>query len=104
MKILTSIDIYNHKFEVNQCCISRLGESIGKGLACNFSVTSAENIGISRKMSQDMGLTRNISEYFEYIGHVFNSEFIGISERYTTLKLTLADVMKLHIFKYFTAE
>jgi hypothetical protein len=66
----------------NQCCISRLGESIGEGLECNFSVTSAENIGISRKMSQDRGLTRNISEYFEYIGQVFNSEFIGISEIY----------------------
>jgi hypothetical protein len=76
--------IYNH-----QCCISRLRESIDEGLECNFSVTSAKNIEISRKMSQDRGLTQNISEYFEYIGHVFNSEFIGISERYTTLIITI---------------
>jgi hypothetical protein len=39
---------------VNQCCICRLGESVGEGLECNFSATSAENIGISRKMSQDL--------------------------------------------------
>jgi len=36
-----------------QYCISRIGESIGERLECNFSVTSAENIGISWKMLQD---------------------------------------------------
>jgi hypothetical protein len=38
----------------DQCCISCLGESIGEGMECNLSATSAENIRISRKMSQDL--------------------------------------------------
>jgi hypothetical protein len=44
-----------------QCCISRLGESISEDLECNFSVTLAENIGISWKMSQD-------GSNWEYLG------------------------------------
>lgn len=60
----------NYPQNLKQCCKSRLGESIGEGPECNFSVTSAENIRISRKMSQERGLSRNISD---------------ISERFTTL-------------------
>jgi hypothetical protein len=39
---------------VDQCCICRVGESVGEGLDCNFSTTSVETIGISWKMSQDL--------------------------------------------------
>jgi hypothetical protein len=48
---------------VNQCCISCLGESIGEGPECNLSVTTAENIGISRKMSQDLKQIQKHSFY-----------------------------------------
>jgi hypothetical protein len=37
-----------------QCCICCVRESVGEGLECNFSTTSAENVGISWKMSQDL--------------------------------------------------
>jgi hypothetical protein len=37
-----------------QCCIFRVGESVGEGPECNFSATSAENVGICQKMSQDL--------------------------------------------------
>jgi hypothetical protein len=65
-----------------QCYKSRLGESIDEGPECNLSVTSTENIEISRKMLQDRGLTRNILEYLGYIGQGFNSEYLGISRIY----------------------
>jgi hypothetical protein len=35
-----------------QCCISRVGESVGEGPECNFSATSAENVGKCRKTSK----------------------------------------------------
>jgi hypothetical protein len=39
---------------LEKCCICRVRESVGEGLECNFSATSVENVGISRKMSQDL--------------------------------------------------
>jgi hypothetical protein len=51
-------------------------------MECNFSVTLAENIGISWKISQYRGLTQNVSEYLEYIEHGFNLEYLEISHIY----------------------
>jgi hypothetical protein len=53
----------------NQCCKCRLGKSIGEGPKSDFSVTSVENIGISRKMSQDLKKIQEYSFFFNFFKH-----------------------------------
>jgi hypothetical protein len=43
----------------------RVGESVGEGPECNFSATSAENVGICWKMSQDLKKIQKHSFFFK---------------------------------------